>query len=573
MTQTRYRSPNCLDGSTGRSPQPQQTERRSNGGDIYSLVIAVKFFWIFGDGQQAKGKQGNMASGIMYLILIQVISRGFTFIANQFLLRYLSPSVLGAATQLEIYSISVLYFARESFRLVLQRQSAPDEDGKNEKTDSQEKSKELTQSIVNMAFLPVVLGSILALALGTLQAKVSEGIANEIPYFNEGLRLTGWACLFELLAEPGFTFIQWRSLFKKRAAIESTAAVIRCLASCATAIIGARMGIIVGVLPFAMGQIAFSLTILFGYMATAVRLSWKENISLFPRPLQHTPKAILGRFSNQLMTLAANIYGQSIVKHFLTQGDSMTLAAMTTLEDQGLFALASNYGSLVARIIFQPIEESSRNLLGRLLTNGEGKRQKVPVERVKEAKDYLCTILHLYVTASILILSLGPTLVPQILSALLGARWSSSNLVKILSCYCYYIPVLALNGVLEAFVSSTASHSQLRRQSLWMAVCSVAFIAVAYIFLSVLDSGASGIVWANIANMVLRIIWSFRHIRNYFGQLGVQFQVSDFVPKFWTFALGGASISIMSILKPLSSLKVPFLVQSLGIGGLLAIIM
>ncbi|KAI5304339.1 Oligosaccharide translocation protein rft1 [Ascosphaera pollenicola] len=518
-----------------------------------------------------------MASGIVYLILIQVVSRGFTFIANQFLLRYLSPSVLGAATQLEIYSISVLYFARESFRLVLQRQSRPNDDDQPEKPkgDDQEKErlKDMTQSVVNMAFLPVLLGLVLTYTLGTLQARVSKDVAIEIPYFTESLRLTGWACIFELLAEPGFAFVQWRSLFKKRAAVESTAAVIKCLASCATAAVGARKGVNVGVLPFAMGQVAFSLTILFGYAAAAIRLSWNESISLIPRPLKHTSKAILGRFSSQLMALAANLYGQSVVKHLLTQGDSMTLAAMTSLEDQGLFALASNYGSLVARIIFQPIEESSRNLLGRLLTTSDDRRLKVPVEKVMDAKEYLCTILHLYTTASILVLSFGPTLVPQILRKLLGSRWSSLNLVKILSCYCYYIPVLAVNGVLEAFVSSTASHSQLRRQSLWMAVCSVAFIAVAYLFLSVLDSGASGIVWANVTNMILRIVWSFNHIKKYFSEHDVQLRLSDFMPNFWTFALGGAAISMMSVLKPLPGFMIPALVQSLGIGGVLAIIM
>ncbi|KAI5291802.1 Oligosaccharide translocation protein rft1 [Ascosphaera aggregata] len=524
-----------------------------------------------------------MASGLAYLILIQVISRGFTSIANQFMLRYLSPGVLGAATQLEIYSNSVLYFARESVRLALQRQSeiGSDKDSENDSTDrsgvekdtsGSQRSKDQIQGAINVASLSVLMGLGLTYVLGLFQARVSKNVSVEIPYFNEGLQLTGWACMFELLSEPAFAFVQWRNLLKKRAAIESTAAVMRCVAACITAVMGARRGISVGVLPHAMGQLAFALTILVGYVAATAQLIWREDISLLPRPLNHAPTAIWGRFNRPLIILAANLYGQSIVKHLLTQGDSMTLATMTSLEDQGLYALASNYGSVVARVIFQPIEESSRNLFGRLLTTGEGNHRKVQRGRIAEAKEYLCVILRLYVTGSILILSLGPVIVPQVLSTLLGSRWSSLSLVKILSSYCYYIPILALNGVLEAFVSSTASHSQLRRQSLWMIVCSVDFIAVAYIFLSVMDSGASGIVWANITNMVFRIAWSFRHIKNYFSEHDMPIQLSDFVPSLWTLTMGGAAFAIMPRVRSLPNLNVPEYIQITGVGATLAVI-
>src|SRR5271155_2596960 len=57
------------------------------------------------------------AGGATLLIGLQVGSRALTFIVNQILLRYLSPEILGISTQLEVYSISVLFFARESLRV------------------------------------------------------------------------------------------------------------------------------------------------------------------------------------------------------------------------------------------------------------------------------------------------------------------------------------------------------------------------------------------------------------------------------------------------------------------------
>jgi len=38
--------------------------------------------------------------------------------------------------------------------------------------------------------------------------------------------------------------------------------------------------------------------------------------------------------------------GQSVVKHFLTEGDKFLVSRLSPLEDQGGYAIASNYGTL-----------------------------------------------------------------------------------------------------------------------------------------------------------------------------------------------------------------------------------
>ncbi|KAI5308509.1 Oligosaccharide translocation protein rft1, partial [Ascosphaera atra] len=300
------------------------------------------------------------ATGTAYLILIQVVSRAFTFLANQILLRYISPSELGASAQLEVFSISVLYFARESIRFALQRQpkhvpnnqeTQTDTDKKKKKGDGQPEPKTNPetvhdlQTVVNVAYIPVFLGLLITFVLGHIQARLSRTIALEIAYFPQSLRLTCIACILELLAEPCFAIVQLKGNFRKRAAIESTAAVTRCAAACATAAVGSKHGQHVGVLPFAMGQVVYALTVLAGYLVNMRGvLDGDEIVSLLPRRIipqgMRGPSYILGRFSKPVVTVAASLYGQNVVKHILTQGDFMTLAAMTTLEDQGLFALA-----------------------------------------------------------------------------------------------------------------------------------------------------------------------------------------------------------------------------------------
>ena len=62
---------------------------------------------------------------------------------------------------------------------------------------------------------------------------------------------------------------------------------------------------------------------------------------------------------------------QSVVKHVLTQGDTFLVSLLSTPEVQGTYALANNYGGLLARLLFQPVEESSRTYFSRVLSRAE----------------------------------------------------------------------------------------------------------------------------------------------------------------------------------------------------------
>jgi len=96
------------------------------------------------------------AKGASFLILVQISSRALTFTINQILLRFLSPELLGASVQLELYSISVLYFARESLRVALQRQTGN------------------SQALVNLSYISVALGLPIAYFFDALRSGTAE---------------------------------------------------------------------------------------------------------------------------------------------------------------------------------------------------------------------------------------------------------------------------------------------------------------------------------------------------------------------------------------------------------------
>ncbi|KAJ6260625.1 LOW QUALITY PROTEIN: hypothetical protein Dda_4851 [Drechslerella dactyloides] len=502
------------------------------------------------------------AAGAAFLVLVQVLSRLVTFVMNQLLIRYLSPAVLGHAAQLELYMMTVLFFARESLRMALQRQAettAPTpttttttEPGKSPTADGgrivEGTARGQAQTVVNLSYLAVPMGFAVVSGIHVLQTAYAalqphptdDEDSRTASYFRLSLGVYAVASLLELLSEPGFAVAQQRLLYSLRAGCESAAVIANCAVTLAVTVLAARYTGREGgleALPFAVGQVAFAGCLVGGYMVRLRGVAATEGFSLLPRRIYsrvgsgyylHTPT----------IALAGTMWFQSVVKHLLTQGDAILVAWFATTYDQGIYALAANYGSLIARLLFKPIEETSRNLLSKLLTtdatnNTNTKQAKEKEEDEVEEKsvtpkreniDEALTILHLilrfYAILSTVIATLGPSLAPLALRKVAGARWADSPASHTLSNYCYYIPLLAVNGITEAFVQSVATAAQLRRQSGWMVVFSVVFAGASWGFVSGLGMGADGLVWANCVNMAMRIVWSVVFINGYFENIG-----------------------------------------------------
>jgi oligosaccharide translocation protein RFT1 len=480
------------------------------------------------------------AQGATFLILLQIVSRALTFVVNQVLLRYLSLEILGISTQLELFSISVLYFARDSLRVALQRQRAYNEpqgsdggsvgDGRESpvKVARSYGPARRVQEVVNLSYLAVGLGLPLTYIFAKLYIRSASPEVLQTPYLQEALSIYALATALELLNEPSFAIAQQQMLYGARASAETFATSTRCLVTCGTAIWASRTSF--GALPFALGQLSYAVVLNLVYFLKISPLRNKTGFSIFLKSLPHHPQYFLSRFSVPLLTLSLNLYAQSAFKHLLTTGDSLLVATLTSLPSQGAYALASNYGSLLARILFQPLEESSRSLFGRLLPSSSVNPTDQTRANLNQATSYLGCLLHFYALLSLVSTSLGPTLAPLLLRTIAGSRWTNTPAPLVLAAYCYYIPLLALNGILEAFVSAVASPAQLRQQSAWMFAFSATFATTGFFVLKVWDLGARGLVLANAVNMALRIWWSWRFVQAYLSATSVVFRIRDMAP-------------------------------------------
>ncbi|KAI5458940.1 Rft protein-domain-containing protein [Mariannaea sp. PMI_226] len=483
-----------------------------------------------------------MLKGASLLIILQLASRLITFVANQLLLRFLTAPLLGLSTQLEVYYLSVLFFARESLRVAIQRQGTTDNDvGRQARTKQEDPASAVrreSQAVVNLGYLAIVLGSFVSLGLGWMYLTYANEATLNTPFLVKSLYLYGFAAMVELLSEPCFVLMQMRLQFGTRATAESVATFTRCLVVFGSAVWASQQGLDIGVLPFALGQLTYGVMLLFVYVFAGYRLASSTGFSLFPKPVASNNARFWGSlFDRPTMSLAGSMMAQSLVKHFLTQGDTFLISLLASAEVQGVYALANNYGGLLARLLFQPVEESSRSYFSRLLSSearGSVPKDEKPPKQVsasvKEAKQSLRTLLRLYILLSTIVVTTGPFAAPPLLAIVAGKRWVGSGAGQVLAAYCFYIPFLALNGLTESFVASVATETEVHQQSGWMGAFFVAFAASAFAFMRVFPLGAIGLVVANMINMFCRILWSGIFIRRFFAKHGAEFGINTVLP-------------------------------------------
>jgi oligosaccharide translocation protein RFT1 len=227
------------------------------------------------------------ALGAIWLIASQFQSRFLTFGVNQVLLSYLTPDLLGISTQLEVYSITVLFFARESFRVAIQRQADTSDKGlkKNDEKIPEDHvdgrtTAGRTQAIVNLAYLSIIIGCVLSIFLGWLYIYTVDLGVSSTPYFSEALGLYAFAAIVELFAEPCYVVVLQKSRFSIRASAEAMATIFRCVLTCGLAIWSSKQGMNLGVLPFAAGQFLYAAQLLSVYYLSVSDIARVGGFSL-----------------------------------------------------------------------------------------------------------------------------------------------------------------------------------------------------------------------------------------------------------------------------------------------------
>ncbi|KAH7905716.1 Rft protein-domain-containing protein [Hygrophoropsis aurantiaca] len=454
------------------------------------------------------------------LVGLQLFSRGFTFVLNQALLRLASPQAFGtAAIQFEFILSTILFLSREGVRNTLLRTWPSPDRPSNINTA-------ITSS--NLATVPIFIGFPIAVATASLYSHLASKDTHNQPHFQLALVTYALAAIIELCSEPmhNRTIGEHRTGIRVRA--EGLGIAVKSVITYFILLYDSKQGLSTGryaLQAFALGQLAYSLLVFATYTTylgfPSFWLGRRNQSAIDPKAgAWHT--LVSTYFDAETLRLSMNMTYQSIVKHFLTEGDKLIVSWWSPLQDQGGYAVAVNYGSLVARIIFQPVEETCRVFFSKTLsstkTSLDGSSSKPQSEldstAIRQASTALITLLSVQLVFSLLVVVFGSLYLPIFLHIFLPQRYLSTSAPHVLQVWVWYIPFLAINGGLEAFFSSVANPEDLSRQSRWMVAFSIIYIVSAMTFYN-LHLGDTSLVYANIINLVARICYTSQFISAY----------------------------------------------------------
>ncbi|GJJ09345.1 hypothetical protein Clacol_003567 [Clathrus columnatus] len=466
----------------------------------------------------------NALSSASSLVLLQFFSRLFTFALNQTLVRLSTPRAFGtAAIQFELLLSTILFLCREGVRGALLRSNLSKTDG--DEKDSRGKVQGFDSTLMtNISHLPLLIGTPFAVCITILYTNLASRHTVEQPYFRQAVALYTLSSVIELAAEP--LYIRAQNDLRVKVRVSAEGAGIFCKAVVPVSVLllarlleGTGNAERFALLAFAFGQLGYAIAVCAVYINAYNARAILNGIKI-KKVVQSNGS--IAYFKADLLRLSAEMTMQSVLKHILTEGDRFLVSYLSPLADQGGYALAANYGSLVARIIFQPIEETARVFFSKSMANLSLSHATKSLEGLKSSIQTLLSLLLLMTHFTLLLITFLPPYLPLLATLFLPNRYHATNAPSILMVYTFYLPTMAFNGVLEAFLFSAASPRDLRIQSTWFFVFSAGFILVAVGFARGLKMGDVGLVWANVVNLGMRAVYAVLFVERFSSRFGNQ---------------------------------------------------
>ncbi|KAJ1336507.1 hypothetical protein BSLG_007291 [Batrachochytrium salamandrivorans] len=450
--------------------------------------------------------------GARYMLLQQLMTRGLTFALNMFLIRISPVELLGVVDKLDLLMSTVLFVSRESIRMALLRNTlatnsaqlpvrkipvtshAPSRKPRDKSLDTDDTAASFKQTTsdnvkdqlaINMSFLPLVFG--VAIATACLFYDMIDRFSS-IGEFSNTKYIYLVSALVELAAEPSFILLQRNLFYSQRVKAEGAAFLTQCLTTVALFLYLKNNGesyvsVNNGVWAHACAQLVFSSVLFVGYTFFA----WKTKLMKywFPYPVNIGPNSSNSRvlLDSYYLKIAASFFFQGIIKHLLTVGDRLILVASGVGNSgQGTYRLVSDLAYTLPDIL-------------------------------RESFQYLQTALQLHIILGGFFIFLAPNYTSLLLELYNKADPETS---RVLSVYCTYVPIMGVNGILEAFFQGVGDDKAVRQQSYYMMGFWVVFVSTSHLLISVLRIGTSGLIVANIVNMLMRIIFSYHFARLFF---------------------------------------------------------
>ncbi|KAJ7999165.1 hypothetical protein DPEC_G00212570 [Dallia pectoralis] len=445
----------------------------------------------------------NASTLASYNVLLQVMFRVLTFLLNAFTLRFVSKELIGVVNvRLTLLYSTLVFLSREAFRRACLSGG----------TDHN------WRQVINLLWLTLPLGVLWASLLVCVWLWLLEAPDPQtIPHYGPAVGLFALSALQELLAEPLWVLAQAHMFVRLKVVAESLAMVAKCVLTVVLVVSVPQWGLYI----FSAAQLVYTGFLVLVYVVYFLHFLGSEeaNRKLFPlqRMADLLPSRVEGKpvIDWMLARLTWSFFKQSFLKQILTEGERYVMTFLNVLNfgEQGVYDIVNNLGSMVARFIFLPIEDSFYVFFAQVLTRGQRVRQQKQ-EEVAIAAEVLECLLKLVLVIGLIIAVFGYAYSHLALDLYGGPLLSSGAGPSLLQCYSCYVLLLAVNGVSECFVFASMSKEEVDRYNLVMLALSVSFLLLSYML--TWWAGAVGFILANCLNMGLRISHSLLYIHRYF---------------------------------------------------------
>ena len=340
------------------------------------------------------------ARSASYNVVLQVAFRILTFVMNGVLLRHTTRDMIGIVNvRLMLLIQTIVFVAREAFR----------------KSCLSKTTDKNWPQVINLLWCVFPIGVLTAALLGYVWLYfLEQPDPIHAPNYPFAVVVFAVCGAVELLSEQLWVVAQAFLFLRVKVVIEGIANFARCFITLALVVFFPSLGIIA----FCLAQIAFSfLSMIIYYLYfTYFIISRSSERDDLPRdfPLKSVrdffPKRIPNNspISWELANLTWSFFRQSFLKKILTEGERfiMTLFKVLTFAEQGIFDVINNLGSLVARSVFMPIEESYYTFFAHSLKRGLSASDQ-SLQSAKMASDALEIVLKFVVLVGLTFLVFG----------------------------------------------------------------------------------------------------------------------------------------------------------------------
>uniref|UniRef100_A0A8D2QQ80 Protein RFT1 homolog n=1 Tax=Zosterops lateralis melanops TaxID=1220523 RepID=A0A8D2QQ80_ZOSLA len=434
-------------------------------------------------------------------LLSQVLFRVVTFALNAFTLRYLSRELIGVVNvRLTLLYSTVVFLAREAFRRACLSGSA----------------KRNWTKTINLLWLTVPLGVFWSLILGLVWLHLLEvPDPSVVPHYQAGVVAFGLSAIIELLGEPLWVLAQAHLFVRLKVIAESLSIVSKCILTVTLVILYPHWGLYI----FSLAQLLYVSVLVMCYVIYFVMFLGSPEATKKSFPVARV-KALLPSFTFvnwKEARLTWSFFKQSFLKQILTEGERYVMTFLNVLNfgDQGVYDIVNNLGSLVARFIFLPIEESFYVFFAKVLERGKTVKDQKQ-DDVAMAANVLELLLKLVLLIGLTITVFGYAYSQLALDIYGGSMLSSGTGPDLLRCYSLYVLFLAVNGITECFTSALMCKEEVDRYNFVMLALSFIFLCISYFLTH--WYGSVGFILANCFNMGIRIAHSTHYIHHFFRE-------------------------------------------------------